>query len=174
MARHIRCPKRGWGRNRTGDTWIFSPLLCQLSYPAFANALRVPAPMGGLLTKAENRPSSKLRHGRRRRSTFNVCSSRRAARWWRGRAFDIACDLGFRGSLYDGNASWDWLRDGGMIAGRLLLRKTLAQRTNFKDFPAPTARPDFDYCRRQEARTVDEIPDHKTLLSRRFPCSEKT
>jgi hypothetical protein len=24
----------GWGRNRTGDTWIFSPLLCQLSYPA--------------------------------------------------------------------------------------------------------------------------------------------
>jgi hypothetical protein len=32
--------KRGWGRNRTGDTWIFSPLLCQLSYPAFANAPR--------------------------------------------------------------------------------------------------------------------------------------
>ena len=27
--------KRGWGRNRTGDTWIFSPLLCQLSYPAY-------------------------------------------------------------------------------------------------------------------------------------------
>jgi hypothetical protein len=27
----------GWGRNRTADTWIFSPLLCQLSYPAFAN-----------------------------------------------------------------------------------------------------------------------------------------
>ena len=25
----------GWGRNRTGDTWIFSPLLCQLSYPAY-------------------------------------------------------------------------------------------------------------------------------------------
>src|SRR5438094_3834496 len=24
----------GWGRNRTADTWIFSPLLCQLSYPA--------------------------------------------------------------------------------------------------------------------------------------------
>ena len=24
----------GWGRNRTGDTWIFSPLLYQLSYPA--------------------------------------------------------------------------------------------------------------------------------------------
>ena len=24
----------GWGRNRTGDTRIFSPLLCQLSYPA--------------------------------------------------------------------------------------------------------------------------------------------
>jgi len=29
--------KPGWGRNRTGDTWIFSPLLCQLSYPAFAS-----------------------------------------------------------------------------------------------------------------------------------------
>ena len=26
--------KNGWGRNRTADTWIFSPLLCQLSYPA--------------------------------------------------------------------------------------------------------------------------------------------
>jgi 2-iminobutanoate/2-iminopropanoate deaminase len=24
----------GWGRNRTADTWIFSPLLYQLSYPA--------------------------------------------------------------------------------------------------------------------------------------------
>ena len=24
----------GWGRNRTADTRIFSPLLCQLSYPA--------------------------------------------------------------------------------------------------------------------------------------------
>jgi hypothetical protein len=24
----------GWGRNRTADTWIFSPLLCRLSYPA--------------------------------------------------------------------------------------------------------------------------------------------
>ena len=24
----------GWGRNRTGDTRIFSPLLYQLSYPA--------------------------------------------------------------------------------------------------------------------------------------------
>ena len=45
--------ERGWGRNRTGDTWIFSPLLCQLSYPAFANAPRLPARMSGLLTKAE-------------------------------------------------------------------------------------------------------------------------
>ena len=27
----MRC---GWGRNRTADTRIFSPLLCQLSYPA--------------------------------------------------------------------------------------------------------------------------------------------
>src|SRR5204862_3264317 len=26
--------RRGWGRNRTADTWIFSPLLCRLSYPA--------------------------------------------------------------------------------------------------------------------------------------------
>jgi hypothetical protein len=26
--------KDGWGRNRTADTRIFSPLLCQLSYPA--------------------------------------------------------------------------------------------------------------------------------------------
>src|SRR5438874_699254 len=27
-------PRCGWGRNRTADTRIFSPLLCQLSYPA--------------------------------------------------------------------------------------------------------------------------------------------
>src|SRR5207248_7066827 len=27
-------PIRGWGRNRTGDTWIFSQLLYKLSYPA--------------------------------------------------------------------------------------------------------------------------------------------
>src|SRR5215471_15580893 len=26
--------ENGWGRNRTADTWIFSPLLCRLSYPA--------------------------------------------------------------------------------------------------------------------------------------------
>src|SRR5207244_10691192 len=32
---HSRISHRcGWGRNRTADTWIFSPLLCQLSYPA--------------------------------------------------------------------------------------------------------------------------------------------
>src|SRR5690606_23973361 len=26
--------RRGWGRTRTADTWIFSPLLYHLSYPA--------------------------------------------------------------------------------------------------------------------------------------------
>ena len=32
---HLPLKKRnGWGRNRTADTWIFSPLLCRLSYPA--------------------------------------------------------------------------------------------------------------------------------------------
>jgi hypothetical protein len=31
-SRRIR--RCGWGRNRTADTWIFSPLLYQLSYPA--------------------------------------------------------------------------------------------------------------------------------------------
>jgi hypothetical protein len=36
LAWHTFRPECGWGRNRTGDTWIFSPLLCQLSYPAFA------------------------------------------------------------------------------------------------------------------------------------------
>src|SRR5439155_334975 len=29
----------GWGRNRTGDTRIFSPLLYQLSYPAIYGAI---------------------------------------------------------------------------------------------------------------------------------------
>src|SRR5207249_10158788 len=31
---YLRKRGYGWGRNRTADTWIFSPLLCQLSYPA--------------------------------------------------------------------------------------------------------------------------------------------
>src|SRR5206468_8952750 len=56
--------KRGWGRNRTGDTWIFSPLLCQLSYPAFANAPRLPASMSGLLIKAGKPAFVYLRRGR--------------------------------------------------------------------------------------------------------------
>ena len=45
----------GWGRNRTADTWIFSPLLCRLSYPAV-----VSSPCSGLLTKAENVQRSTL------------------------------------------------------------------------------------------------------------------
>ena len=36
----------GWGRNRTADTWIFSPLLCQLSYPAVTGAEVASAPWG--------------------------------------------------------------------------------------------------------------------------------
>jgi hypothetical protein len=44
----------GWGRNRTADTWIFSPLLCQLSYPAFVNAPSSAPPISGLLSKAKN------------------------------------------------------------------------------------------------------------------------
>src|SRR6266568_3964045 len=31
---YLRKRGYGWGRNRTADTRIFSPLLCQLSYPA--------------------------------------------------------------------------------------------------------------------------------------------
>src|SRR5690242_4846229 len=34
----------GWGRNRTGDTWIFSPLLYQLSYPAASWSLKQKMP----------------------------------------------------------------------------------------------------------------------------------
>ena len=34
-----RFQRYGWGRNRTADTWIFSPLLCQLSYPAVRSAI---------------------------------------------------------------------------------------------------------------------------------------
>ena len=45
--------ERGWGRNRTGDTWIFSPLLYQLSYPAFAVCDASCEPRRPL-TKAEN------------------------------------------------------------------------------------------------------------------------
>jgi hypothetical protein len=36
----------GWGRNRTADTWIFSPLLCQLSYPAATRARPCAARVG--------------------------------------------------------------------------------------------------------------------------------
>src|SRR5947207_8702844 len=52
MARHT-WPIRGWGRNRTGDTWLFSPLLYQLSYPAFAVCDASCKPRRPL-TKAEN------------------------------------------------------------------------------------------------------------------------
>ncbi len=51
-----RQEKGGWGRNRTADTWIFSPLLYQLSYPA-AIACRSYARKlneARMLTKAEN------------------------------------------------------------------------------------------------------------------------
>src|SRR5437899_12589136 len=63
----------GWGRNRTGDTWIFSPLLCQLSYPAFVNAFVCSSGRGGLLTKAKNQlPSS---HPRGKRPTLRDSST---------------------------------------------------------------------------------------------------
>src|SRR5881227_3200016 len=71
MARHT-WPIRGWGRNRTGDTWIFSPLLYQLSYPAFAVCDASCEPRRPL-TKAENAErSTRLRRSdvaRRRRSS---------------------------------------------------------------------------------------------------------
>ncbi|SRR6266487_3520164 len=51
--------QHGWGRNRTADTWIFSPLLCQLSYPAAE--VRCSSERG-LVIKAENV----------QRSTFNI------------------------------------------------------------------------------------------------------
>src|ERR1700694_2937900 len=41
----------GWGRNRTADTWIFSPLLCQLSYPAVDHT---PSSKRERVIKAEN------------------------------------------------------------------------------------------------------------------------
>src|SRR5947199_10704411 len=34
--------RSGWGRNRTADTRIFSPLLCQLSYPAEVRTRAMP------------------------------------------------------------------------------------------------------------------------------------
>ena len=36
----------GWGGNRTPDTRIFSPLLCQLSYPAVGREGEVTQPRG--------------------------------------------------------------------------------------------------------------------------------
>ncbi len=36
LLHRCRLQRCGWGRNRTADTRIFSPLLCQLSYPAVA------------------------------------------------------------------------------------------------------------------------------------------
>jgi hypothetical protein len=53
--------KSGWGRNRTADTWIFSPLLCQLSYPAFANIDFAPMSRCGPFIKAENGKHSTVR-----------------------------------------------------------------------------------------------------------------
>jgi hypothetical protein len=55
----------GWGRNRTADTWIFSPLLCQLSYPAVTPVnLKC-----GLVIKAENPPPSNYGAAGAERST---------------------------------------------------------------------------------------------------------
>ena len=34
LCKSLKIREGGWGRNRTGDTRIFSPLLYQLSYPA--------------------------------------------------------------------------------------------------------------------------------------------
>ena len=42
LCKSLTIREGGWGRNRTGDTRIFSPLLYQLSYPA--NILRLSAP----------------------------------------------------------------------------------------------------------------------------------
>ena len=42
----------GWGRNRTADTWIFSPLLCRLSYPAVIGAKVVQR--GGVFTMQQS------------------------------------------------------------------------------------------------------------------------
>jgi hypothetical protein len=47
-----------------GKHRIFSPLLCQLSYPAFAIAARPPVQVSELLTKAEN-----VQRSTRRRSS---------------------------------------------------------------------------------------------------------
>src|SRR6266496_2095888 len=44
----------GWGRNRTADTRIFSPLLCQLSYPAESRCHYCYNERGRVLIKAEN------------------------------------------------------------------------------------------------------------------------
>src|SRR5437879_3501155 len=41
----------GWGRNRTADTRIFSPLLCQLSYPADLRCRYRDASRGGCSLK---------------------------------------------------------------------------------------------------------------------------
>src|SRR6266567_3907173 len=43
---YLRKRGYGWGRNRTADTWIFSPLLCQLSYPAVSRDRRCVVPRG--------------------------------------------------------------------------------------------------------------------------------
>src|SRR4030095_9100755 len=61
----------GWGRNRTADTWIFSPLLCQLSYPAFANIDLAPMSRCG--------PSLKQKTGSTQRSDWEGWAARPSA-----------------------------------------------------------------------------------------------
>jgi hypothetical protein len=62
---------RGWGRNRTADTWIFSPLLCQLSYPAVVNVGLASMSRRGVFIKAENPPSSNYGTAGAQHSTSN-------------------------------------------------------------------------------------------------------
>src|SRR5438876_424529 len=76
----------GWGRNRTGDTRIFSPLLCQLSYPAVID-VDLASPRGVFtMQQCDCRASAPLAHwpGRRcARPTKNCSISRFCSKHFR-------------------------------------------------------------------------------------------
>src|SRR5437870_4532715 len=68
----------GWGRNRTADTRIFSPLLCQLSYPAESRCHYRNASRGGCSLKQKTlNPQRRVATGAHR-APLHTSSARRS------------------------------------------------------------------------------------------------
>jgi hypothetical protein len=94
----VRARKKGygWGRNRTADTRIFSPLLCQLSYPAELRCHYRDASRGGCSLKQKTLNPQRRVAARAYRRSWNAATdiSRLDSVWrYRCRASIPACSF---------------------------------------------------------------------------------